>query len=168
MSTASGQQDTYSTHWNVWEYVCAHVCVYTLTSPIWMCVSSTDCEYDWMISFMWRMWFSSMSWNFCNTGRGWLWHDDATNHPVASNQINCTATNLHGGVSLRHKNKNKDKMQPRKLHFLILSPPLPVCLFGWSMALTHMHIAPPTRCQLFCSWDTLTGINFLASSSSMV
>lgn len=49
---------------------CVCLCVHTLTSPIWTCVSSTDCEYDWMIVFMWRMWFSSMSWNLCNAWRG--------------------------------------------------------------------------------------------------
>lgn len=92
--------------------MCACVCVHTLTSPIWMCVSSTDCEYDWMISFMWSMWLSSMSWNFCNTGRGWLWHSDAKKI-IQSLEVQLTAcrqTCIMVSVSLnRHENKKKVK-----------------------------------------------------------
>lgn len=44
MSTASGQQDTYSTHRNAWEYVCAHVCVcvYTHTHLSYLNVRFVD------------------------------------------------------------------------------------------------------------------------------
>ncbi len=41
------------------------VCISLLTSPICMCVSSTDWQYEWIISCIRSTCSSSMPWNFC-------------------------------------------------------------------------------------------------------
>lgn len=110
--------------------------MYKLTSPIWMCVSSTDCAYAWMISFMWRMWLSSMSWNFCKTER-WGVMETQCNESPGRWKSNWLHAEKSASLN-RHKNKVGNVDVFWAFHFL--------CVLVVYCLNTHTHT--------LCSWNT--------------
>lgn len=132
-----------------------------------------------MISFMWRMWFSSMSWNFCKTGRAQVmaWWCRKSFSLLKSNkwQVNKSASWCQTRL-YRHENRKTNMETSLSLPYSASARFLCVCLGGLWRTHTHTqtetqtytHTAPPIGCKLFCSTRYIDGGSFLALNSSMV
>lgn len=87
-----------------------------------------------MISFMWRMWFSSMSWNFCENGESY----GTVVRQIIPDHINGVSTDLRRGSwcqthSYGHKNK-RQHWETWLPHSALATS----CVSVWSATITHL------------------------------